>query len=559
MGKTNRKLHSEIAPLSIIRGRQEPASYKEQLVPEYAGNPLIEALPQIMARDEVIENLAYFPTYSEEQRNEPAHIRAQLIENAREFFIPQGIHLEIETKISCMLRRGLMARNPMAWGYWKDFNTRIASLHQNPAAIRYPRAKARGFAIVGMGGIGKSTTVENILALYPQVIVHTQYQDKVFILKQLVWLKLDCPRDGSTRSLCENFFLTVDDILGTDYYNKYVGSGYRHNTNVLLIHMARVASIHCLGLLVIDEIQDLSAAKSGGAKVMLNFFVSLENTIGVPYNLIGASEARHLFTNDFRHARRASEQGDVNWKPMNEKIKKSPEEYGKELEQANGKKVDEYKVDPVWAEFVKALWMYQYVKKLTKYGDDLLKDNRVHALYDESQGVTAVASALFLLAQRRAIASGTETITAGLIRSVARDSQDFIADTIGEHKKGVRYDTSAISDDSDLPYDSSQGLNSTSGKAPAPAKEIRREEISHVNSGEKVAGSDLHSGKRDGKRKPRNAQTEPASATSTHMKVRTGRKKGRSTQGKSTSAESSVPQSNYIKPATEFLNGKSGE
>lgn len=223
MGKTNLNFLSQLPPLYIIRGQQEVASYRKQIVPEYMDNPLIESLPPILTRDEVVENLAYSPPYSTEQRKLPAHIRVQLIENAREFFIPQGIHLEIETKISCMLRRGLMTRNPMSWGYWREFNSKIASLHQNHVARRCMRSKARGFAIVGIGGIGKSTTVENILALYPQVIVHTRYYDQDFILKQLVWLKLDCPRDGSTKSLCEHFFLTVDDVLGTNYYEHYVG------------------------------------------------------------------------------------------------------------------------------------------------------------------------------------------------------------------------------------------------------------------------------------------------------------------------------------------------
>lgn len=33
-----------------------------------------------------------------------------------------------------------------------------------------------GFSILGISGIGKSTTVETIFSLYPQVIRHTVYQ-----------------------------------------------------------------------------------------------------------------------------------------------------------------------------------------------------------------------------------------------------------------------------------------------------------------------------------------------------------------------------------------------
>jgi hypothetical protein len=517
------------------------------MVPEYMDNPLIESLPPILTRDEVVENLAYSPPYSTEQRKLPAHIRLQLIENAREFFIPQGIHLEIETKISCMLRRGLMTRNPMSWGYWREFNSKIASLHQNHVARRCMRSKARGFAIVGIGGIGKSTTVENILALYPQVIVHARYHDQDFILKQLVWLKLDCPRDGSTKSLCEHFFLTVDDVLGTNYYEHYVGhSSRKHNTNILLLHMARVASIHCLGLLVIDEIQDLSAAKSGGAALMLNFFVNLENSIGVPYILIGTPKARHLFSDDFRQARRASEQGDVNWKRMDEKQRKDEEELAEELKKAKGKKVNEFKVDPVWSEFIKELWIYQYVQKPTKLEVDLLDDKRVHALYDESQGITAVAATIFLLAQRRAIATGTETITSGLIRTVALDSQDLISEKINDWKKGARADSAATYDDLDVPYDAYETSSMKRDQGTENIAQLPEEKTKSAISRKTPQSTNLD----------KQASTVSKRSAKTPRTRKASKKQSRDIHGKDASASGSLPVSRYLKPATEFLNMK---
>ncbi len=58
--------------------------------------------------------------------------------------------------------------------------------------------------------------------------------------------------------------------------------------------MSLTAANHCIGVLVIDEIQRLSQARSGGAERMLNFFVQLINTIGVPVVLIGTYKARSL-------------------------------------------------------------------------------------------------------------------------------------------------------------------------------------------------------------------------------------------------------------------------
>jgi AAA domain-containing protein len=422
-------------PLLIVRGQQEPASYKKQLVPEYKGNPLIEALPPIWTRAEVTRLLAQFPPYNSEQRRLPAHLRLHLIENAREFFIPQGIHLEIEMRISCMLRRGLQQRNPVEWSYWSELNDRVSSLQAKPSGKVFLPLKARGFAIVGISGMGKTTAVANILSLYPQVIVHGRYKQKDLILQQIVWLKLDCPLDGSTKGLCLNFFQAVDDILGTNYYERYTGGGQR-TVDDLLPRMARVASLHCLGVLVIDEIQNLSEARSGGSARMLNFFVQLENTIGVPFILIGTPKAIPVLSGEFRQARRATEQGDVYWERM------------KDIVNETGK-AEDHRVDPVWEEFIRALWAYQYLRQNTSLKTDLSNDPLSHAIYDESQGITAIAVTLYLLAQRRAINSDTEKITVGLIRSVARDSQHLIGPMLNQLKlEGHRrsHDISNLSD-----------------------------------------------------------------------------------------------------------------
>jgi len=407
-------------PVVVIEGRQEHASYMTQIIPEFAGNPLIEPLPPIWSLEQVTELLSHYPEYSEEYRNLPAEIRLHMLDNAREFFIPQGIHLEIHISISNMLRRGYLLRNPLERGFWRKVNDKLDALKECPPKRLFLQAKARGFCIVGIGGIGKSTTVENILSLYPQVIIHTCYRDQDFILKQLVWLKIQCPNDGSIKGLCLNFFETVDAILGTNYVQRYGGG--RRTVDELLPNMARVAALHCLGVLVIDEIQDLSEAKSGGAARVLNFLVQLENTIGVPYLLIGTPKANQLFKGEFRQARRASEQGDISWQRMT-RLDESDEN-------------NEPKISPIWEEFIRALWTYQYVSNSSPLQADLKHDPLSDALYDQSQGITAVAVTLYVLAQRRGITSKQERVTADIIKSVAKDSQNQIKGYIEQLRQG---------------------------------------------------------------------------------------------------------------------------
>ena len=105
---------------------------------------------------------------------------------------------------------------------------------------------------------------------------------------QLVWLKLECPADGSVKGLCLNFFQAVDDILETQYYEIYGGRG-RRTVNEMMPYVALVASNVHLGVLVIDEIQCLTKLNVGGYEKILDFFVQLINTIGLPVVLVGTA------------------------------------------------------------------------------------------------------------------------------------------------------------------------------------------------------------------------------------------------------------------------------
>src|SRR5258706_16083839 len=135
------------APLSVIRGEQVNATYLEQSVPEFQGNPLLEALPPFLTHAEVEERLSYFPAYDPKQRELAEEIRLHLLENSRELFIPQAIHYEIHLSISNMLRRGYVDRNPAAPG---ASAAQRAKMNAFPAGLHnraFLRSRARGLTI----------------------------------------------------------------------------------------------------------------------------------------------------------------------------------------------------------------------------------------------------------------------------------------------------------------------------------------------------------------------------------------------------------------------------
>jgi hypothetical protein len=252
--------------------------------------------------------------------------------------------------------------------------------------------------------VGKSFSVERILSLIPQVIYHNEYHGRSFTHAQIVWLKLDCPFDGNPRGLCIQFFKAVDNILGTAYTKAYVKD--RRIQDELLSDMRTIAATQFLGVLVIDEIQRLSLAKSGGAEKMLNFFVQLINELGVPVVLVGNYKAMPVLSGDFSQMRRGTGQGDLIWDLMEK--------------------------DEQWQLFVESLWRFQYTMKKCGLADKVPLSKRVKhssdqittlsdVLYEETQGITDFAVKAYMFAQERAIDSGKEVITAGIIRSAVKD------------------------------------------------------------------------------------------------------------------------------------------
>jgi len=390
----------------LFRGRIVKATYREQKILDYQRNPLIEALSPIWSKQEVIDLLQHYPDYQEEYRTWAVELRLHLIRRVLKFFEVLPRHIDLEQRISCTLRTGYEARNPCGPEVWHNIRDKIEALKSQLSPQQEvgaedilattslqgdPEMAATGFAFVGISGIGKTTSLNKILACYPQVIIHSRYHDEDFNHVQIVWIKLQCPFDGSCKGLCLNFFQALDSLLGTHYYENYGRRG-RATVDEMLPNMARVSLLHSIGILVIDEIQHLSEAKSGGARRMLNFLVQLVNTVGMPVIPVGTYKAIPILGSEFRQARRSAGQGDLFWYAMQE--------------------------DETWQLFLESLWMYQYTKTPCPLTPELS-----HTLYDVSQGITDLAVKVYMLAQIRAITRGDdESITEALIRSVAYDS-----------------------------------------------------------------------------------------------------------------------------------------
>jgi hypothetical protein len=377
-------------------------------LPEYRDNPFIAGLPPLLSAPESWQALADPPIHREEERQYAPHLRAHCILRLTRYFEPLTQHLQLQEAFSTTLRQGYISRNPLTTDYihrLQDGYDRVVQRDLSAGRHRV-RSTATSFALIGCSGIGKSTAIERLLELYPQIIAH----EAPFSLQQVVWLKLDCPYLGSPKQLCISFFKAVDDLLGTNYLAKHGDT--RISIDAMMVQMAHVANLHAVGTLIIDEIQHLRQAKSTGADAMLNFLVTLVNTIGIPVIIIGTLGALPLLQGDFRQARRASGHGSLIW----ERIEPGP----------------------AWDHFIERMWRYQWTRVATPLTDEIRA-----ALYDESQGILDVVIKLFMLTQLRVLQLGVtrkrpELIDAGLLHHVAGESLRMIQPMIDALKRNDR-------------------------------------------------------------------------------------------------------------------------
>ncbi|EFI70145.1 Tn7-like transposition protein C [Lysinibacillus fusiformis ZC1] len=379
----------------------QKAEYLEQKNIDYAGNPLIEALPPILSKEEAFEQLSFLPLYNDSERNLSNHHRYHSLLRLSRFYQPINQTLNLEQRFSGFIRYGYVSRNPLQKKHVQVLNE-LHSRLINKEGLGLPpdiRSSASSFTLMGFSGIGKTSAIERILSLYPQVILH---QDPINSI-QIVWLKLNCPHDGSLKTLCMDFFHRIDLLVGTNYFEKY---GKKTNSiSSMVTRMGQVARIHFIGALIIDEIQHLLSASGVASEMMMNFFVTLVNEIGVPVMFIGTMKSKVLLQKDFRQARRSSGQGDMIWQQM--------------------------KQDDDWEVLITSMWDYQWTKERTELTSELLD-----TLHEESQGIVDIAVKLYLLAQARAIDSGLEKITSQLIQKVAKEDLQILQPMLKALKSG---------------------------------------------------------------------------------------------------------------------------
>ncbi|HJV16811.1 MAG TPA: ATP-binding protein [Bacillales bacterium] len=247
---------------------------------------------------------------------------------------------------------------------------------------------------IGISGSGKTRTLNLLLNTYPQVISHTSHKNQHMNLYQISHLLIQTPFDGSVKTIIYDFMYQVDLIMGTNYFKRYSNS--RLSTSQLMPIIAQIARSTHLGMLIIDEIQNLKSVKSKNSSQVLNFFTTLINLLNIPIVMVGTPRAMDIFQSQFRQARRNTNTGNIMW--------------------------DRLKRDDIWDLFLRGLWQYQWTREESAFNEEFST-----VLYDASQGIIDICVKLFMMCQLRSITSGEETITIPLIKKVAEEELKIVS------------------------------------------------------------------------------------------------------------------------------------
>lgn len=364
--------------------RVENARYHSAILPEHQGNPLIEALPVKLSDEELVDVLAFTPKYLPADRSLAAFERVEYLSRLKDLRQPQPVHLDVFRAVEVAIKEGYSVKNPQSP---TTLNYLHYSLDERPDVeprTGFFKPKGSGITIIGESGVGKTCMLEQVLGHFPDVIVHEERINGLMPFRQVVWLKVDCPGDSSVKGLCHRILEELDRKQGLDKTTA------PRTIEQLISQIERRIKSSFLGILVIDEMQNLNLAKAGGADRLLSFLHNLVNSLGLPLLFCANPPFNELLSKSLKTARRAESCGSF--------------EVGL-LDQRNGE----------WGLFVEELWELQWTNVNTPLTQELSSK-----LYDLSAGNMDLAVRIFRAAQQEIIGSLDERLTREVLEKGAR-------------------------------------------------------------------------------------------------------------------------------------------
>ena len=322
-------------------------------------------LPEMKSGNELISALSIIPEYDETICQQNQAVRLMALSDLYQIYIPSQMSLEIYSKLYLALLRSMQK---------KGTQMAIKQRYENYKAIQQQSYSgilggSDSFTIIGTSGIGKSSAISRAISLITENrIIET---DKPYT-KIIPCLIVQCPFDSSVKGLLLEILRKVDEELGTDHYIHAIKS--RASTTDMLIGAVSSIALNNIGMLVVDEIQNVVNSKNG--KSLIGALTQLINNSGISICMVGTPESTVFFEQAMQLARRSV-----------------------------GLQYTTMKYDEYFQSFCKIIFKYQFLKNRTEITAAITE-----WLYEHSAGVISVVVSLIHDAQEIAILTGKEIL-----------------------------------------------------------------------------------------------------------------------------------------------------
>lgn len=282
------------------------AQYRVPEEIEFRDNPLICALPPLVDLERFDQLMEYNPPYPEYFDSIESGMIA--IGRLRELIVPNAQYRDVYQQFYRQIVQSYNARNPMQMdqaGFTYEIGDPTISIEElnekygvDPCTFD---VSIPGSLISGLSGVGKTRLVRRILSrMFPSVIIHNRSDFDDF---QIVYLIVELPNSGDQRALLENILLAIDDALESLQEPQYRGK-LEGIKEIDLLRMVQCAfSKYHVGMLVVDEIQNIIVARADKRKAVRQLFGQLTNLIKSVVVVIGTRDVLDEF-NVFTIARR---------------------------------------------------------------------------------------------------------------------------------------------------------------------------------------------------------------------------------------------------------------
>lgn len=379
----------------------KPADYKEQSTERYRGNKLIEALPLPQTEDELLESLKFLPEFDKTIRDQPAHARIHELLGLTNFMVPMTSHIQLAQTLDTMMRQGYVGRRPLSREHiaiFQDIRDDELANGRKKGPFRQTAdtiTTQLSTALIGVSGMGKTSTVRRALAHIDRVIYHPELD-----ILQIPYIHFEMPSDGKgVKALYAGIIQQFDELLPEkNYYYDFVVKG-RPSAPAMGYSVRKLLNQHCVGILIADELQNISKTRAPDRQVMTEM-TTLSNS-KAPVMWIGTNKAASVLGEDLSIGRRGGSLGLGDWQALPRKEQGYAEDGSAAL------------VDGEWASFMRVMWKYQWVRTPVK-----LTDSMMDLFFKYTQGIIDLAIKLFVVSQSRAIVDGSETLSEQLVSAV---------------------------------------------------------------------------------------------------------------------------------------------